>query len=130
MTSKTEATPFILIYDGSCGICRKIIKRLQKIEYSAEISYIPSSKLETIRIPLDEELKNLAANYMICYEASKNQIHLGYFAFRRILLLSRKFRIFAIIMFFPGASSVGRLIYRLIAMNRKRISGKGSSCGL
>jgi predicted DCC family thiol-disulfide oxidoreductase YuxK len=130
MISKIEPSPFVVIYDGSCGICRKIINKLQKIEYSANISYVPSSKIETIKIPLAEEIKILAAKYMICYEVSKDQVHLGYFAFRRILLLSRKFKIFAMIMFFPGTSLVGRFIYRFVASNRKRMSGKGSSCGL
>jgi hypothetical protein len=68
--------------------------------------------------------------YLFFFEASTGRYFKGYFAFRAICKYDSKLRWIIPVLYFPGVSLVGKITYRIIAKNRKKLSGPGASCGI
>lgn len=105
-------------YDGDCGLCRRLVKWLRRMDAGRAITWIPAQSLE--RPPQRLSWSDLdRAAYL---EAEKGVLLEGFYALR---MLTRKIPFLwplAPFLWFPGMQVPGRAAYGWVAANRYRLS--------
>lgn len=119
----------LLVYDADCGICQKAVEKLQiwvpnKFKVRASSNQLTEKIKETMDVVIEPEL------YMYLINLKTMQIYRGYDAFREVFSLGTRTRFLHYMMRAPLVPFLGRIVYRLIANNRRRLSGPGAKCGI
>lgn len=115
-----------LIYDGTCGVCRKVV------------NYLVASNLikqeELMGVTSQNDFKKITHEYNLILKDFNEMIlvkdltiYLGYFAFREIFKNSRSN--FRFLFLLPFSDRMGPFIYRVFSRNRTKFQ-RNSNCGL
>jgi len=91
-----------IIYDGDCGFCRSSIRLLQVMDLWGKLEYITGPK---------------GMAEMKLYDTD-DKTYGGFFAFRRLVWLLPMLYPMIPVVYFPGSSILGPLVYRWVAHNR------------
>jgi len=119
----------IVIYDADCGICTKAVGKLRLWVPNGFVAK-PSSQDLTRKIAELTGTPIQPDKYMYHINLNNLEIARGYDAFRKIFSLNRRTYWLYVVMSFPLLKVVGRLVYRVVAQNRRRLSGPDARCGL
>jgi predicted DCC family thiol-disulfide oxidoreductase YuxK len=119
----------LVIYDADCGFCTKAVERLRL--------WVPNSfELKPYTNDLTKKVQELTGvviepqRYMYFLSIPDLKIEKGYDAFRMIFSLGKKTKWLSRLMELPLVPFFGRVIYRVIADNRRKLSGPNAKCGL
>ena len=120
-------TRIVLLYDGHCGLCRRSVRVLRKLDWMHRLSLIDfwdTDKRHSVAPDLSiEQLDRAMHVRFIPKGTGKNlQIHTykGFDAFRAISWHLPPLWPLAPLLSLPGIPFLGRLIYARIAERRKR----------
>lgn len=110
-----------LIYDDDCGFCKKSLRVVKRFDFFDKIRLTPSYKIKTNQFGIDngrllDEIGGVDENSEIFYGAD---------AFEQVFSRIFVFWPIAILMKIPFVIYIARSIYKLIALNRSRLSDEG-----
>lgn len=108
-----------LFYDDFCPLCISTINFIKRFIKPRNTIYSPISLSNLI-----EKDKNLALSEMLLISPN-GQKYLGYFTYRKLLILSSSsfrffYKLLAIFMKFYLTKVIGQFIYKLVSANRRR----------
>lgn len=109
----------IILIDGECPMCRRLAGRLSRIDWLRRLSFEDGSKAavrERFAPGLDETTA-LTAMHVIAPDGSRRA---GFDGFLRIATVVPLLWLPGLIGALPGISTIGRVVYRLVAANRSR----------
>ena len=109
----------ILYYDGDCRFCTACVRCLSRLDWRDRISWEPWQNMASLPGGLTSDDMGRAA-YL---EDDRGDIHEGFFAFRRLLVELPVLIPLGLLMWLPGLHLIGVPLYRLVARNRRTISG-------
>lgn len=93
--------PMTVIYDGGCGFCKLWVSRLKRMDFFGKLRFLPmQEQLSEMKLVVGEKTYG------------------GFQAFRRLTLALPMLYPLILLVYFPGASFIGNIIYRFIAKNR------------
>jgi predicted DCC family thiol-disulfide oxidoreductase YuxK len=119
----------IVVFDGSCGFCRKTLNYLQiKLDLSNFI-FIPFSQSHAQKWNFPQEVILNYDKYMYVI-TPEGDIYRGFFAFKYIISKENNCKFINRILDIKLIQLLGLLTYKIIASNRGKLSGKNSTCGL
>jgi predicted DCC family thiol-disulfide oxidoreductase YuxK len=114
--------PAVFYYDGDCGMCSRLVRRLSKFDSRGSIIWTPYQSLDEPPTGISWEDLDTAA-YLI---SDAGDVCEGFYAIRGMLVRLQGLTTLGKFMHLPGVDLIGRPVYRLIARNRKRLS----TCGM
>lgn len=100
----------VVIYDGTCGFCRRVVSALKRLDEPARVELVAAAPKDAM------------------YVIADGQTHRGYWAFQVLLATLPSTWILAALMRTRIVSVFGEAIYGLIAKNRARLGCKGNLC--
>ena len=109
----------IVLIDGDCPMCRRLARRLSRIDWLHRLSFEDGSKA-AVRdrfAPGLDETTALSAMHVIAPDGSRRA---GFDGFLRIAAVVPLLWVPGLIGSLPGISTLGRLVYRTVAANRTR----------
>lgn len=110
----------IFYYDGDCGFCTACVRCLSRLDWRDRISWKPWQNMACLPQGLTcDDLERSA--YL---EDARGDIHEGFFAVRTLLVALPVLILLGLLMWLPGLHLIGVPLYRLVARNRCRISGR------
>jgi predicted DCC family thiol-disulfide oxidoreductase YuxK len=118
----------LVFYDGNCGICRKIIGKLEPIFLN--VAFVPSQDISQYPYLLSQEETHDLINALYLVDVDKQVKYRGFYAFRKLARMKKSTMPIYFLMLLPGVPTIGNLVYKFIAKNRSRLGGSGNSCGL
>ena len=109
----------IVLIDGDCPMCRRLARRLSRIDWLHRLSFEDGSKaaVRDRLAPGLDETTALTAMHVIAPDGSRRA---GFDGFLRIAAVVPLLWVPGLIGSLPGISSLGRLVYRTVAANRTR----------
>jgi predicted DCC family thiol-disulfide oxidoreductase YuxK len=117
----------IIIFDGFCGLCSRIVRFIKRRDKKKLFSYFPLQSKEAEAFsglnstdPVDLSTVILIAQSRFYYRSEA--------AIRILMALGGVYRLSAILLAIPA--KIRDWFYTLIAMNRHRFFGKTDSCEL
>jgi len=114
-----------VIYDGGCNLCNSQVRFLRKLDRKNTLRFVPSESGEVRGVLLAAGLDG-AENDTVVY-CSRNRYYLRSSAVLNILRdIGRGWQIFYIFIIIPPF--IRDSLYRLVAANRHRLSGRGEGC--
>lgn len=111
-----------ILYDGLCPLCIRSMTVLCYFDWFQRLNYTPVEEEWTSIQKTHPDLSLdacLAEMHLILPNGS---VRKGFFAFREIVRYLPPLWPLLILLYFPGASSVGPKIYTFVASNRKRLT--------
>ena len=108
-----------LLYDGSCGFCKRSVQTLQKMDLFCVLNYknvydfLDKGEKLPAELSSDDVLKRM---YLV---ENDTDAFGGYVVFRRICWHMPMMFFLIPIIFFPGMGIIGPILYGLVAKNRK-----------
>ncbi len=105
----------VFYYDGECGICLRLVRRLMKFDARGSITWTAFQSLECPPLGISWEDLDRAA-YLI---SDAGDVSEGFYAIRGLLTRLPALAAVGMFMHLPGVALVGRPLYRFIARNRK-----------
>lgn len=114
----------LIIYDGNCGFCNRIIMFFAKNDKNNEFKFISSISEFGIKVLLRNNIKGLEKSTIILIE--KETFYIKSIATRKILLRIPYFKILGYVMFLIP-KKVSDWFYDFISNRRKRIV-KNNDC--
>ena len=112
----------VFYYDGDCGMCTRLVSRLQKFDARGLITWTAFQSLKCPPSGISWDDLDQAA-YLI---SDAGEVSEGFYAIRGLLTRLPTVAAIGRFMYLPGVDLIGRPIYRFVARNRKRLS----SCGI
>ena len=112
----------VFYYDGDCGMCLRLVRRLERMDAHGRITWTPYQSLDEPPTGITWEEMDQAA-YLI---SDAGEVREGFYAIRDLLTRLPALSLLGALMRLPGAGLIGRPVYRLVARNRRRLS----SCGM
>ena len=103
-------------YDGACGLCRRSRRLLSALDWLSRLAFVDMGSVPPDRLPLDPAL----ALRGMPMRTRSGRVLVGFPAARRALLQTPLGALPAALLYLPGVSHAGRLIYRWIADHRRR----------
>jgi len=126
----TRASHFpIVVFDGSCGFCRKSLSFLRSRFDFSGVAFVPFSESNAIEFNFPREVSLNHTKYMY-FIASETNFFKGYFAFTNLFKMDPRLKFISALMGFKIISLPGILVYNTVSKYRKKLSGSGSQCGL
>jgi predicted DCC family thiol-disulfide oxidoreductase YuxK len=110
-----------LYYDGQCGMCRRSVRVLKRLDWFGRLAYQDSTVLSDEELPVSRE-SSLTGMPM---RTKDGETLLGFPAVRRAMRRTPIGFLPALILHIPGVSHVGRRVYDAFAAGRAR---DGVSC--
>jgi len=109
-----------LVYDGSCGLCRKSIKLIKVLDPSHRLNYIDMRNRAAMKglTKVDRQ----QAEQEIHLVDDRGNIRKGFFVYRALAKTLPLMYPMLILLYFPGSRFLGPVIYKLIASNRYNLS--------
>jgi predicted DCC family thiol-disulfide oxidoreductase YuxK len=122
----------VVIYDGNCGICTAQVKKLRWWDCQGKLSYLSLHDPRVAERYPDLTHEQLMQEMVIV--DTRGRRHAGAYAIRYLTSRLRRLWWLAPLLYFPGSMLLWKPLYRWIARNRYRLSGKdaceGGSCEL
>jgi predicted DCC family thiol-disulfide oxidoreductase YuxK len=110
----------VLIYDGSCALCRGAVTWISARVVRGAIEFLPCQAAERrARFPSIAEAACLEAMHLVLPDG---RVRAGADALPEILARLRRWRFLGLLFRLPGARLAAPLAYRRIAGHRYRIS--------
>lgn len=105
-----------LYFDGHCGMCRRSVRILCTLDWlgrleAQDMTAVPESELP---VPMD------AAMLGMPMRTRGGRVLVGYPAVRRALAQTPLGALPGLVLYIPGISGLGRMVYDHIARNRRR----------
>jgi predicted DCC family thiol-disulfide oxidoreductase YuxK len=118
----------VVIYDGHCEFCKAQVQKLLFWDCQAKLSYLSLHDPEVARRWPDVDHDRLLQEMLIIDRQRRR--HWGPEAIRYLTHRLRRLWWAAWVFYIPGVMFVWRRIYRWVARNRYRLSGKrgGKAC--
>jgi predicted DCC family thiol-disulfide oxidoreductase YuxK len=120
-----------VLYDGLCPFCVRAIRLLARLDLFARLEFLDFHCMELNNYNRTQKLnltsKNLEEEM---YVVSRGSAYRGFKAYRVIAVALPVFWPLAPWLFLPGISSLGGLVYSLIARNRLKLLWCDSHCPL
>lgn len=109
----------VVLIDGECPMCRKVARRLARIDWLQRLSFEDASKpvVRKRLAPGLDEATALAAMHVIGPDGARASGFDGFLVIARVVPL---LWVPGAIGALPGFRSLGRFVYRVIAGNRTR----------
>lgn len=113
-------------FDGRCGMCRRTTGILRHLDWLDRLEFrdLTQEPPDSLPVPLETAMRGMPMR------TSDGKVLVGYPAVRRALLQTPLGILPALLLYIPGVSHVGHLVYGYIARNRARdtcASGNGAS---
>jgi len=110
---------WLCYYDGDCGFCRGIVRRLSILDVFGRVAWIPYQSLEEPPGGLSwEDLES--AVYL---ERGHGRFYRGFYAFRMLSAGIPPLAPLLPLLWLPGVRFLGEAIYARIARNRCHLFG-------
>ena len=117
-----NTTVITVLYDGHCGMCRRSVATLRKLDWLGKLSYLDfhnEEKRKEIAPHLQfEDLDK--AMHIIFRVRDRVRVRKGFYAFRSIAWRLPLTFLIAPTLYIPGIPWIGTKIYAHIAGRRKR----------
>lgn len=117
--NRSARRKWVFYYDGECGFCTAVVRRLCRVDFFHLITWIPYQSLDQPPPGLSWDNLDLA----VYLDTGRDRRHQGFYAFRMLTLRLLPLVPFAPLFWFPGVYLAGVPLYRWVARNRYRISG-------
>ena len=105
-----------LYYDGKCGMCRRSVRMLRRLDWFGRLAYQDSTVLPEQELPVSRE-SSLVGMPMRTKEGG---VLVGFPAVRRALRRTPIGCLPALLLYVPLVSHLGRAVYGVIAARRAR----------
>ena len=119
----------VVVFDGSCGFCRKSLTLLKTKFGFSEFLFIPFSQKDAEKWNFPQEVILNYDKYMYVI-TKEGDLHRGFFSFKYLFQNGSNLKFINRALDSKVIETLGRLIYRIIANNRRMLSGRNSRCGL
>ncbi len=109
----------IVLIDGGCPMCRRLARRLSRIDWLDRLSFEDGSDAAVRErfAPGLDEVTALTAMHVVAPDGSRRA---GFDGFLRIAAVVPLLWVPGLIGALPGIRGVGRAVYRMVAANRTR----------
>ena len=111
---------YYLIYDDTCDICTMAVRRVRRLDEDGEVDLVPISQASRLRgydLPGEDKLKE-----EIHLVTPTGRIIAGADAVGYLARVLPRTRMWGRLISLPIIRSVARVVYRIIARNRHRLS--------
>ena len=116
-----------VIYDGQCGFCIRSLKVCRALDLGSRLRFHDAN----LRSQIDRDFPELAhadfENAMFSVTPGR-RVDRGFFAFRRVALVTQLMWLALPLLYFPGASWIGPRVYAWVAKNRGRFGCESEVC--
>ena len=113
--------PRTVIYDGDCGVCKALIKRIQMADLFAVCAYVPYQSIENFAA-LHPTLTQERCQYELVLAESGREVFGGFDAVRRLCFSHPPFYPLLFLFYFPGMGIIGSAAYKIFARFRSKTS--------
>jgi predicted DCC family thiol-disulfide oxidoreductase YuxK len=117
----------VVVYDGDCAICRAQVSKLPKLDGRNRLAYLSLHDAEVHRRWPDASHDRLMKEMLIVDRHGGR--HWGPEAVRYLTRRLPRLWLAAPLAYFPGSMVLWRPLYRWVAHNRYRLSGKSCDDG-
>ena len=129
LRARLHAPRPVVLYDGECLLCIRSMTVLQSLDWLDRIDYL---RLQEERLPhlgsVDDALRRRLRQEMHVVDAD-GSLHVGYAAFRRLMLHLPLCWPLLPLLYLPGARLLGSPAYRSVASTRRRFEAcDGGAC--
>jgi predicted DCC family thiol-disulfide oxidoreductase YuxK len=116
----SSTAPAVVVYDGSCGLCRGGVTWISRRAVRGEFEFLPCQSAERrARFPRLEEARCMEAIHLLLPDG---RVLAGDAAIPEILRRLKGWRWLAALFRLPGASRLGPPVYGWVARHRHQIS--------
>lgn len=105
-----------LFFDGQCGMCRRSVRIIRAMDWLGRLNYRDSTTTPPDELPVRFDV----AMQGIPMRTRHGRTLIGFAAIRRALAQTPLGVLPAMLLYVPGISHVGRIVYRGIAARRNR----------
>lgn len=108
--------PDTCYYDGRCGLCRRSTRWLRRLDWLGRLAFVDMTAVPEAELPVPME----AAMRGMPMRTRGGRALVGFEAVRRAAVQTPLGFVPAALLYVPGVSRVGRVVYRWIATRRGR----------
>lgn len=106
----------VIYYDGACGMCRRSTRWLKRLDWLGRLEMRDLTRVDPEDLPVDRD----AAMRGMPMRTSGGDVLVGFPAVRRALAQTPLGLLPALVLWMPGVSRLGRVVYDRVAANRSR----------
>lgn len=106
-----------VLFDGQCRFCRISIKMLQIMDLFEKYEYLDFRLINDLAV-LHRSLTKEACERQVIMIDSLNELHGGFFVFRKMCFSMPMMSPLLVIFYFPGMGVFGPLVYQWVARHR------------
>ena len=106
----------VIYYDGACGMCRRSTRWLKRLDWLGRLEMRDLTRVDPEDLPVDRD----AAMRGMPMRTSGGGVLMGFAAVRRALAQTPLGLLPALVLWLPGVSRLGRVVYDRVAANRSR----------
>ncbi len=110
---------WLCYYDGNCGYCGWVVRRLASLDFLGRVAWIPYQCLEEPPVGLSWEDLDSA----VYLERAQGQLYRGFYAFRMLSAVIPPIAPLLPLLWLPGVRFLGEALYARIARNRCHLFG-------
>lgn len=114
-----------ILYDGQCGFCRRSIKGIQTMDMFEKYVYLNFRQFDD-PTQVHPGLTKDACERQIILVDTLNNLHGGFFVFRKLCVSMPMMYPLFCVFYFPGTEIIGPIVYQWVARNRFRFVKKPS----
>ena len=111
------APPTRVVFDGHCQFCSASVEMIKVMDLFGRLTFVDYQTVSDFSV-LHRDLTKEKAHSQLYLIDSHGDLYGGFFAFRRMTLLLPMLYPAILLVYFPGASILGPLLYRWVAQNR------------
>ena len=117
--NESQTNPRLVIYDGDCGFCKKMIKRAKMADLFATCKYIPFQDIADYK-EIHPDLTRERCVYELVLVENRKSLFGGFQAVRRLCFSHPPFYPLIFIFYLPGMGVIGSIFYKIVARLRSR----------
>jgi predicted DCC family thiol-disulfide oxidoreductase YuxK len=118
-----------VLYDGLCPLCRRTVRQLACFDLFARLEFLDFRRMDLHGYNRSHELNLKSENLETeMYVVSRGGAYRGFTGYRVIALALPAFWPLIPLLFLPGISLVGTMVYRYVARNRSKLLSCHSHC--